>query len=281
MDLERLLRETKNHNLKQIDLSNMNLSEIPRKVFQLKQIETLKAMHNKITELPKEIIGMEKLRELYLYDNKISSIPKHILLEMPHLRCLDLAENPIDNNAVADFHYTFNKKKEYQMFLSILERQLSLNRTYFRYVGDLKLFPTEIFDFIELDHLTLNGIKSIKIPKGFGKLENLRYLDLSNNNIKKIPKDIFQLPNLEHLILSSNVIKHLPDKILNLPKIQKIYICNNKLTAFNRNIYNHPTIIDFVALDNSFTAPDQVIYNYDASAFAKRGVFPLYCCPKD
>ncbi len=270
MNLEQLLEKAKNKDQKELNLSNMSLSEIPKEVFQLKHIETLKVMNNNLTELPKEIIGMSKLRNLYLYKNKIRAIPENILLEMPYLNCFDLADNPLDNNSIVDFHYKFNKRKGYQEFLDDLEWFKKGDKKYFFHFGSLRIFPIEIFDFIELEHLALNGIKINKIPEGIGKLKNLRSLDLSDNNLEEIPQDLFQLANLEELSLNSNNFQRFPDEILDLPKIRKIYICNNKLNTFNRKVFDHPTIETFVALENPFVDFDSNLFNYDFKTLKKR-----------
>lgn len=88
--------------------------------------------------------------------------------------------------------------------------------------------PTEIFSQIKLEELNLSNNKidgSLQAEVRF--LENLRVLDLSNNNFFGVPAEVGQLANLEVLNLSNNRLTGLPMELGNLKSIQRIDLRGN------------------------------------------------------
>lgn len=76
-----------------------------------------------------------------------------------------------------------------------------------------------------LNHLNLAENEIRQIPKGIGKLTNLRYLNLSNNkirslNIKQDESCMAQLKNLEELYLNQNRLKDMPTVFQNFYKLR-------------------------------------------------------------
>ena len=65
--------------LKELYLSNNNISVIPPEIGQLSQLEKLDLSNNKISIIPSEIEQLSQLKELYLFLNNISVIPPDIL----------------------------------------------------------------------------------------------------------------------------------------------------------------------------------------------------------
>jgi len=263
MNIEELINKAKTEKQKELNLSGLGLTEFPKQIFQLLDLETLKIMNNCITQIPYEIKKLKKLKNLYLYQNQIKDIPKDLLIEMPYLECFDLAENPINYYDVVDFHEKYNKQKGYRECLKVIERTKKSNRNFFSYFDSIRSFPTEIFELTEIKSLSFHGKYITEIPKGLGKLKNLKILDLSGNRLTSIPEDIIDIPNLEEVILDSNEFVIFPDKILKLPNIRNFHISNNKLTTFNKEVFYHPTLRNFVALANPFKDFDANLFNYD------------------
>jgi len=75
--LERI-KEAKETNATSIDLSKLNLKEIPKKLFESTNLIELSLHNNQITQLPKEIAQLTSLTKLYLYNNQITQTPKEI-----------------------------------------------------------------------------------------------------------------------------------------------------------------------------------------------------------
>ena len=81
-----------------LDLSHCGLSEIPKEVFELDNIQTLRLNNssinneefkNKISSIPREICNLKKLEYLQIADNVITEIPDEIL-HLKNLKLLDL-----------------------------------------------------------------------------------------------------------------------------------------------------------------------------------------------
>ncbi len=107
----------------------------------------------------------------------------------------------------------------------------------------LKIFPTEIFKFINLQYLDLSknsidelppeieSLQQLQVlimsknkltttPAGIGQLKNLKQLNLNQNSIVMFPPQIGDLENLEYLDLWSNELIDLPDSMEQLKKLK-------------------------------------------------------------
>lgn len=92
-NLEKLSdRVMKLKNLRWLYLFGNNLTEIPKTIFGLENLELLDCSNNNITALPNEITALTKLKKLKLKGNKIKSIPKD-LFEMKSIEEVDLSKN--------------------------------------------------------------------------------------------------------------------------------------------------------------------------------------------
>lgn len=78
--------------------------------------------------------------------------------------------------------------------------------------------------FMDLSDWQINHL-----PKDMTKFNNLKYLNLDNNNFKEIPSVIWKLPNLEVLILKRNNIKKV--SFQQNHTLKKLDLSLNQLTA--------------------------------------------------
>jgi len=75
----------------------------------------------------------------------------------------------------------------------------------------LEILPEDIGKLINISTLTLTSNKLLQIPIEIKNLENLRHLNLSNNQLKILPEDLFfKLNQLETLNLSNNLLEQCP-----------------------------------------------------------------------
>jgi internalin A len=91
--LIRIEEAARNHN-RTLDLSNQNLTEIPREIFQLQNLRSLDLYNNQIVKIPDEITQLQNLRLLYLSSNQIVEIPDAIT-QLQNLTELYLSRNQI------------------------------------------------------------------------------------------------------------------------------------------------------------------------------------------
>ena len=77
-----------------LDFYNNELTEIPKEIGNLINLQRLHLYHNKLTEIPKEIGNLTNLQELDLSYNRFTEIPKE-LGKLTKLRYLNLNDNQI------------------------------------------------------------------------------------------------------------------------------------------------------------------------------------------
>ncbi|XP_028791148.1 receptor-like protein EIX2 [Neltuma alba] len=82
-------------------------------------------------------------------------------------------------------------------------------------------------------NLSSNYFNQSQIPKFFGSLTKLRYLDLSRSSFgEKIPIELCKLSNLLVLDLSSNsLVGSIPFNLANLSSLQELYLNGNDLVG--------------------------------------------------
>lgn len=99
--------------------------------------------------------------------------------------------------------------------------------------------PDEIFKFVNLQELTLNGNRLYKINKRISELQYLVYLDLSRNKLVDLPEEICDLEYLRALIINRNLIYKLPE---NLGKLKNLMI----IDAWGNQFYELPKSISLL-----------------------------------
>ncbi len=77
-----------------LDLSEQDLTVLPKEITKLTNLTKLKLFGNKLTVLPKEIGNLTSLKELYLHYNKLITLPKEIG-NLTNLTILDLSHNKL------------------------------------------------------------------------------------------------------------------------------------------------------------------------------------------
>lgn len=78
----------------EIDLSYNNLTKIPKEIFKMTNLVSLRLSCNNISIIPSDITKLQKLKYLSLMTNNIKEIPSQIN-DLPNLKELLLGHNPI------------------------------------------------------------------------------------------------------------------------------------------------------------------------------------------
>ena len=79
---------------KELDLSQMQLTELPEALGQLSQLQGLYLDHNQLTALPEALGRLSQLQGLYLHDNQLTALPE-ALGQLTQLQTLYLAGNQL------------------------------------------------------------------------------------------------------------------------------------------------------------------------------------------
>lgn len=91
----------------------------------------------------------------------------------------------------------------------------------------LREFPSEVYQFQNLNELILDRNKLKTLPDSLNTLRNLQILSAERNKLDTINPAICNLPNLQILRLGSNEIKGIPDEISQLRKLRVLSLWGN------------------------------------------------------
>ncbi|CAF0842023.1 unnamed protein product [Brachionus calyciflorus] len=218
--------------LTHLDLSDNNLYEIPDEFFQsLVNVKILNLSKNQIEKViiqPGEVphFKKSKIESLSLADNKLKKLEEEFFNTFSELKHLDLSVNELET-------LSENFKS-----LDKLEKLILKNNK----ISD---FADKSFN-VNLKKLNLskNQLTSVSIAK-LNYLNNLIWLDLSENKIVKIPDDFIKSDVLTHLNLSKNEITSLKPSIFSKVK----YITHLKLNDNKINSLKNGFIKDLIQLN--------------------------------
>jgi Leucine-rich repeat (LRR) protein len=102
----------------------------------------------------------------------------------------------------------------------------------------LKAFPVDIKllkPTLQILHID-NCFELTTLPPSIGDLTNLRWLNISYNNLTELPSEIAKLRNLERLHINNNRITALPLEVWALKSLQELHCDSNQLRALPTGI---------------------------------------------
>ncbi|MCJ8274022.1 MAG: GTP-binding protein, partial [Psychrosphaera sp.] len=133
--------------LEELDISDNLFKEIPAIVFKLISLKQLLAFANQIEHISEEIGALIRLERMIVNNNKLTNLPR-TLASLPNLKTLDIAYNHFDE------------------------------------------IPAIVFQLSSLQELETEENQITHIPAEVLKLSNLRMLDIRRNPIANIPIEI-------------------------------------------------------------------------------------------
>ena len=219
--------------LTELDLSGLDLEELPPEIGKCTQLETL------VLGKVEDCGWVDGKLTPKLITNHLSALPEE-LRSLLNLRSIDLSGNP------------FGKMPELLLEMKQLE---SLNLTS---IG-LTEIPDAIGQLSNLTELCFFNNQITSIPEAIGKLSNLTGLVLSNNQITSIPEVIGQLSNLTELYLFSNQITSIPEVIGKLSKLTQLYLFSNQITSIPEVIGQLSNLTQLNLSNNQITSIPEAI----------------------
>ncbi|MEG4083497.1 leucine-rich repeat domain-containing protein [Microcoleus sp. POL10_C6] len=235
--------------LTELDLSGLDLEELPPEIGKCTQLEMLvlgkfdkekrRWVGNKLTEFPDAVLQLTNLKTLSLVENQITSIPEAIG-QLSNLRDLNLSINQI-TSIPEDLAQLSNLTKLYlhtNQITSIPEDLAQLSNLTKLYLGKNQItsIPEDLAQLSNLTELVLWNNQITSIPEAIGQLSNLTALFLDNNQITSIPEAIGQLSNLTALLLDNNQITSIPDALGKLSNLTELYLGDNQITSISEAI---------------------------------------------
>ena len=231
-DLLEKIKTAKDNNLKSLDLSLSQLTEIPEEVFELANLECLYLRNNALITLPEEIIKLSRLTKLDLSGNTLTKVPESIG-KLTRLRELNLMGNSLTDlpesigklTKLRELNLMSNAFTEFPASVTGLR---NLTRLYLSY-NFLVTLPDNLNNLSKLTGLYLSSNALKEFPESITKIPNLKQINLSHNAIKKISESIINLSNVSDINLSRNALKELPENIIHLPNLKQINLSRNLL----------------------------------------------------
>jgi internalin A len=200
-----------------LDLSELELTEVPPEVTQLVNLQRLSLSSNQISVIPDSIAQLVNLQKLSLSGNQINVIPDSIA-QLVNLQMLDLSSNRI--SLIPDSITQLIKLQKLSLRSNQIRgipdsiAQLVKLRTFYLMSNQISVIPDSIAQLVNLQMLDLRSNRISVIPDSIAQLIKLQTLDLNRNQIRIIPNSIVQLVYLRRLGLEDNPINNIPPEII-------------------------------------------------------------------
>ena len=230
-----------NKDIKILNLSYNNLTQLPVEIRHLTQLTTLNLSHTNLTHLPVEIGQLTQLTTLNLSNNKLTIFPVDIG-QLTHLTTLDLSNNKLT-------------------ILSVEIGQLTHLTTLDLNSNNLTHLPVDIRQLTQLTRLYLQYNKLTHLPVEIGHLTQLTTLYLSNNQLTQLPVEIGQLTHLTTLYLHNNMIENILNPIIQRV-IQRIENRPNENTIYTDRQNVHSSSIQQSIRDSINNLMNAFIVDY-------------------
>ena len=190
-----------------LDLSDLNITQVPVELGQLNNLRRLYLNGNQLTQLPVELGQLSNLRLLRLSRNQLTQLPIQ-LGQLSNLRLLWLDGNQLTQ-------------------LPVELGQLSNLQQLYLHGNQLTQLPVELGQLSNLQLLKLDGNQLTQLPAELGQLSNLQLLYLHGNRLTQVPVELGQLSNLQQLRLDGNRLTQVPVELGQLSNLQRLYLNEN------------------------------------------------------
>lgn len=121
---------------------------------------------------------------------------------------------------------------------------------------ELKTIPDELFLFLNLKYLDLEGNYLTHISPKIQRLQKLEILTLAKNRLVEVPREISVLKELKLLDLSLNNLEIIPNEIGNLISLRELGLHSNKLKELPKSLEAIPLLRVISVIGNPINYED-------------------------
>lgn len=232
-----------NENLQALFLRKNKIRVVPSEIGQFQALKKLSLNFNEIVSMDDGISGLQNLEELSLYQNKLTAIPKSVY-RLLSLKVIDLYYNQVERI-----------DEEITNLTALETLYLANNR--------IHTLPENIGDLPKLRELYLHHNSISFFPASFSKLLTLKVLRINDNNFAAFPDPILSLANLENLDISRNRLQNIPIDFAVYEKLRLLVMTENPwedrdtILAMARKMRSNGILVHINSLSNEVevTAP--------------------------
>jgi len=236
------LKLGKNYHRLDDDSQQNSITHLTKSFGKLEQLEVLIAPNNDLSEIPAEVVGLSKLRVLDVANNQIKTLPADIE-KMQTLQHLNVNHNQLKTlpNEVAFMDNLQEVHWNLNPFQSPFKETLEMMdlRSVKHWLSQ-QLIETRIKEAIKskADKLDLSSFNLNELPAAIFNIKTLKHLNVSNNQLENIPEEVVNLNRLESLNVDNNKLQELPKAIAKLYKLRKLECKANPLSAMPNSVCN-------------------------------------------
>ena len=203
-----------------LNLSLIDLVEIPDSICKLIKLESLEVSYCNLKKFPDTCPNLLSLKNLALINNKLDRLPRWVIEIANKNKYTDKYINKGVKKSEAHVlgileiltGHECEKMRTDENFILEVATHYELNNLghitkimYSSTESRIGVFPRELCSLEFLEELTLIDQNIRLIPETIGRLKRLKVLNLMLNKIENIPESIKKLKNLEHFNLESNI----------------------------------------------------------------------------
>ena len=209
-------------NIVSLDLSNQELTELPKWIGNLQKLEKLDVSVNELSTLPEELWSLRNLKTLDVTRNQLIKISDRI----GDLTSLEILRLSIEGKASKGNKFD-NIPESIGSLQNLQEIYIDGNYNYEcvdwnRAWGHCERYADRgCYDHEEV------GQKIIVLPESIGNLDELRVLSMRCGTLRRIPDSIGNLSNLKSLYVDNNDLYNLPSNITQLSQLTDLDFGSN------------------------------------------------------
>lgn len=176
-----------------LNLRFCNLIQLPKEIFQLRNLEELDLYGNSIEVLPESIKVWKKLRRLNLSYNELTCLPHNGIKYLKRLRDLHVRDNRLDQLPRSIRRLKRLKRLNVeQNYLTQLSQELGQCRT--------------------LEVLNIAGNEFSELSPGIKNLTALKIFSAADNNLKTVPKSLKNWKRIKKVQLGYNFLTEVSEE---------------------------------------------------------------------